>query len=143
MEQRKNIVREKSFGFAVRIVRLNQYLVEKKKEYTVARQVLKSGTSIGANVEEADNAISKADFSNKISIALKEAKETHYWLRLLVETGHLELPLFESLIKDCMNFANCSSRFSRPAGSESYKQGDSITITHSSLFINHYSRRFQ
>lgn len=101
MEQRKNVVREKSFGFAVRVVRLNQYLVEKKKEYTVARQVLKSGTSIGANVEEADNAISKADFSNKISIALKEAKETHYWLRLLVETGYLELPLFESLIKDC------------------------------------------
>ena len=101
MEQRKNIVLEKSFGFAVRIVKLSQYLVEKKRERVLAKQVLRAGTSIGANVEEADNASSRADFAHKISISLKEAKETHYWLRLLVETGYLERSMFESIIVDC------------------------------------------
>lgn len=101
MGQRKNIVLEKSFGFGVRMVRLSQYLAEKKREHVLGKQVLRAGTSIGANVEEANNASSRADFSHKISISLKEAKETHYWLRLLVETGYLERPLFESLIKDC------------------------------------------
>ena len=86
---RENIIKDKTFGFAVRIVNLNHYLVEKKKEYIISKQILRSGISIGANVEEADGGISKADFSNKISIAYKEAKETHYWLRLLSATNYI------------------------------------------------------
>jgi len=77
-EKKPNIVAEKSFLFAVRIVKLYQHLSEKKKEFVLSKQILRSGTSIGANVEEAEGAISKADFSNKISIAYKEARETHY-----------------------------------------------------------------
>jgi four helix bundle protein len=98
---KENIIKDKSFNFSVRIVKLGRYLTEKKKEYTISRQILKSGTSIGANVEEADGGISKADFSNKISIAYKEAKETHYWLRLLHASGYIDDKLFESLLNDC------------------------------------------
>jgi len=76
MGGKKNVVREKSFEFAVRIVKLYKFLVE-KKEFVLAKQILRSGTSVGANVEEADSAISRKDFSSKVSIAYKEAKETH------------------------------------------------------------------
>ncbi|PCJ83473.1 MAG: four helix bundle protein [Flavobacteriales bacterium] len=100
-EKRPNIVKEKSFGFAVKIVNLNKQLVRQNKEYVISKQLLKSGTSIGANVEEADGGISKADFSNKISIAYKEAKESHYWLRLLHQTNFIEREQFEELIHDC------------------------------------------
>lgn len=98
---KENIIRDKSFSFSVRIVKLNKYLTEKKKEYVISKQILKSGTSIGANVEEADGGISKADFSNKISIAYKEAKETHYWLRLLHASEYIDKKLFDSLMNDC------------------------------------------
>jgi len=80
---KENIIKDKSFSFAVRIVGLYQYLKEEKKEFVLSKQILKRGTSIGVNVEEADGSISKAEFLNKLSIAYKEAKETHYWLRLL------------------------------------------------------------
>jgi four helix bundle protein len=96
-----NIIQEKSFNFAIRIVKLNQYLVQKKKEFVLSKQILRSGTSIGANVEEAGGGISKADFSNKISIAYKESKETHYWLRLLFATDFITKKMFDSLIQDC------------------------------------------
>jgi four helix bundle protein len=85
----------------VRIVKLYQYLCKEKYEFVLSKQILRSGTSIGANVEEADGGISKSDFSNKISISYKEAKETHYWLRLLKETNYLSENLFNSLIQDC------------------------------------------
>lgn len=98
---RENIVQQKSFRFAVRIVRLSKHLAAEQREYVLSRQILKSGTSIGANIEEADGAISKKEFSNKISIAYKEAKETHYWLRLLRESEYLSAQEFESLIFDC------------------------------------------
>jgi len=101
MGRKKNVVREKSFSFAIRIVKLYQYLCAEKREYVLARQVLKSGTSIGANIEEADSSISKKEFSNKISIAYKEAKETHYWLRLLIATGYINQKEFDSLFHDC------------------------------------------
>ncbi len=101
MPQKQNVVREKSFAFAIRIVRLYQFLSAEKKEFVLSKQVLRSGTSIGANVEEADNAISKKDFSSKISITYKEAKETHYWLRLLNETKYIDEKQFDSLINDC------------------------------------------
>ena len=93
MSNKENIIKIKSFDFAVRIVKLSQYLVEKKKEFVISKQIMKSGTSIGANVEEADGGISKADFSNKISIAYKEAKETNYWLRLLKATDYIDTKL--------------------------------------------------
>ncbi|WP_338732771.1 four helix bundle protein [Mangrovimonas cancribranchiae] len=84
-----NIIKEKSFNFAVEIVNLYKDLVNSKKEYVMSRQLLKSGTSIGANVREAEFAQSRADFINKMSIALKEANEANYWIELLYETKFL------------------------------------------------------
>lgn len=97
----QNAVMDKSFLFAVRIVKLYQYLCENKKEFVLSKQVLKSGTSIGANVEEAHGGISDSDFSNKISIAYKESRETHYWLRLLHSTDYIDQKMFDSLTADC------------------------------------------
>jgi len=84
-----NIIKEKSFEFAVDVVNLYKDLANNKKEYVMSRQLLKSGTSIGANVREAEFAQSKADFINKMSVALKEANESSYWLDLLYETEFL------------------------------------------------------
>ena len=97
---KKNILLEKSFDFAVRIVYLYKYLSEKKKEYVLSKQLLRSGTSIWANIEESQDAQSKKDFISKLSISLKEAKETMYWLRLLKETDYLWCKEFESIEKD-------------------------------------------
>ena len=96
----QNVIEAKSFSFAIRIVRLCQYLSSEKKEYVLSRQLLKSGTSIGANICEAEKGQSKADFVAKMSIALKEANETDYWLRLLYETEYLTNTQFDSLNKD-------------------------------------------
>ena len=102
MEQEdKNIIKDKSFKFALRMVKLRQYLNKEKKEYSIADQVLRSGTSIGANVSEAEYAQSRADFISKMSIALKEANETRYWLKLLVFGEYLDEKLFKSLFSDC------------------------------------------
>jgi len=95
------IIKEKSFKFAVRIINLHIYLKE-KKEFTLSKQILRSGTSIGANIEEAAGGVSKADFKNKICISYKEARETHYWLRLLNETKYINDNMFQSLEKDCV-----------------------------------------
>jgi four helix bundle protein len=84
-----NLVQVKSYEFAVRIVRLNQHLVETKKEYVLSKQVLRAGTSIGANIEEAIGGQSRADFLAKLGIAYKETRETSYWLRLLKDTDYL------------------------------------------------------
>ena len=94
--------RKKSFDFAIRIVRLYRYLCEKKKEFVLSKQLLRSGTSIGANVAEAQQAQSKADFVSKISIALKETTETKYWLRLLNATDYLSDVEIETLLADCV-----------------------------------------
>ncbi len=85
----ENVIENKSFGFAVRIVKLYKYLCDKKKEYVLSKQLLRSGTSIGANVAEAQQEQSKADCISKISIALKETTETKYWLKLLNATDFL------------------------------------------------------
>ena len=98
---RENIVQQKSFLFAVRIVKLSKHLADGQREYVLSRQILKSGTSIGANIEEANGAISKREFSNKISIAYKEARETHYWIRLLKESEYISTQEFDLLIADC------------------------------------------
>ncbi|MCL2919623.1 four helix bundle protein [Shewanella litorisediminis] len=84
-----NAVLDKSFQFAVRIVKLSQHLVKNQKEFVLSKQLLRSGTSIGANVNEAQSAQSHADFIAKMAIASKEARETHYWLLLLCETDYL------------------------------------------------------
>ena len=97
-----NIIEEKSFKFAVRTVRLYKYLTERKKECILSRQLLRSGTSIGANVSEAQQAQSNADFISKMSIALKESTETKYWIRLLYEAEYIEEKESQSILDDCI-----------------------------------------
>ena len=99
---KNNIIYDKSFAFSIRVVRLVQFLQGEKKEFTMSKQVLKSGTSIGANLAEAKNAQSKADFASKINIALKETSETIYWLRLLEATDYLNQKEALSLLNDCI-----------------------------------------
>jgi four helix bundle protein len=96
-----NIALEKSRKFAIRIYNLNKYLCEEKKEYTLANQILRSGTSIGANLTEAKYSISRKEFTAKISIALKECAETEYWIDLLKETKLITNEEYESIMKDC------------------------------------------
>lgn len=95
-----NAVLEKSKGFAVQIVRLSSFLQENRKEFVLTKQMLRSGTSIGANVREGTQAVSRADFINKLSIALKESVETEYWLELLFETEYLNEAEFQSVYAD-------------------------------------------
>ena len=95
-----NTIENKSFDFAVRVVNLYKYLCNEKKEFIISKQLLRSGTSIGANVSEGEKAQSKADFYTKMTIALKEANETDYWLRLMYATEYLTEQEFESLSKD-------------------------------------------
>ena len=96
----ENIIQEKSYAFAVRIVKLYKYLYEEKQEYTLSKQLLRSGTSIGANIEEAIGAQSKKDFYAKLTISYKEARETHYWLRLLTDTEYITKTQSISLLND-------------------------------------------
>ena len=98
---KSNILKDKSYLFALRAVKLSQHLVVTLKEYVLAKQVLRSGTSIGANIEEAFQAESKADFVHKLAIANKEAFETHYWLRLLKDSKLITNRQAESLLTDC------------------------------------------
>lgn len=97
-----NIIENKSFEFGVRIVRLYKFLCEQKKEYTLSKQLLRAGTSIGANVAESQQAQSKADFISKISIALKETSETKYWIKLLCATEYLSDSQALSILTDCV-----------------------------------------
>ena len=103
MKNDENVIVIKSKQFALRIIKLYQYLSDTKKEYILSKQVLRSGTSIGANVKEGIRGQSKADFNAKMCIALKEASETEYWLELLNESGYLEglEKDFQSLYAEC------------------------------------------
>ena len=96
-----NIIVTKSKTFALRVINLNKFLCNEKKEYVLSKQLLKSGTSIGANVKEAIRGQSKADFYSKMNIALKEASETEYWLELLFESGYINETEFNSIYADC------------------------------------------
>ena len=98
----ENNIQDKSFAFAVRIVNLCKMLREQRREYVLSKQLLRSGTSIGANIMEAQNAQSRADFCSKLNIALKETTETRYWLRLLEATGYLSKMEFDSIYPDCV-----------------------------------------
>ena len=97
-----NIIEEKSFAFAIRIVNLYKHLNETKNEFILSKQLLRSGTSIGANVAEAEQAQSTPDFVSKMSIALKEASETKYWIRLLASTNYLTEAESASILNDCV-----------------------------------------
>ena len=100
-EMKSNVIVEKSKAFALRVIKMYKYLVDTKNEFVMAKQVLRSGTSIGANIREAQRGQSKPDFYAKLNIALKEAEETAYWLELLHESGFVSLDLFESIYADC------------------------------------------
>ena len=97
MSEKKSILKDKSFLFAIRIVRLCQYLAETKKEYILSKQLIRSGTAIGALIREAQNAESKKDFIHKLAISQKECDETMYWLELLKETNYINKEEFESI----------------------------------------------
>lgn len=99
--KKENVIVEKSKSFALRIIRLYRYLCSEKNEYILSKQLLRSGTSIGANVKEAIRGQSKADFYAKMNISLKEASETEYWLELLHESGYIEKKSFVSIYEDC------------------------------------------
>ena len=98
-----NALIEKSIEFATRIVKLSKFLEESKKDYVISKQIIRSGTSIGANINEAQYAISKADFIAKLHISLKETAETEYWLRLLHKAEYIDGKIFESLVSDCLD----------------------------------------
>ena len=102
MVLKENILIEKSIDFAARIIKLQRYLVKDKKETVISKQIVRSGTSIGANINEANYGQSKADFISKLHISLKETAETEYWLRLLVKSELLTVEEGESLLKDCL-----------------------------------------
>lgn len=98
---KNNVIQQKSYGFALRIIKLYKYIVQEKKEFVLSKQLLKSGTSIGANSEEAIGGQSEKDFLSKISISHKEARETHYWIRLLKDSGYIETNLTTTILNDC------------------------------------------
>ena len=97
---KESIIVDKSKAFALLIIKLYRYLCAEKQEYVLSKQLLRSGTSIGANICEAQHAQSKADFLSKMTIASKEANETRYWLRLLHDNGYINDPMFTSINKD-------------------------------------------
>ena len=102
----KGVLEEKSFQCAIRIVNLNRFLVDNKKEYVLSKQILRSSTSVGANISEAQFAQSKADFVSKMHISLKEASETRYWLRLLEASNLIDNTQLESIMSDCNELIN-------------------------------------
>ena len=108
-----NVIAEKSKAFALRIIRLARYLSEEKHEYTLYRQILRSGTSVGANIREASRGQSRADFYTKLTIALKEADETAYWLELLHESEYIPTKAYESLYADCQELIKLLTAITR------------------------------
>lgn len=99
---RDNVIKNKSFSFAVRIVKLYRFLVETKKEFVLSKQLLRSGTSVGAMIREAEHAETPNDFKHKMAIAQKEINETIYWLELLKETGYLTNEQYNSINNDAI-----------------------------------------
>jgi len=120
---KENIIKDKSFIFAVRIVKLYRHLQESKKEFLLSKQLLRSGTSIGAMIREAEHAETKNDFKHKMSIAQKEANETIYWLELLKETGYLTTTEFDSINENAVEIIKLITSI--------------IKTTKTSLTINH------
>jgi len=96
------IIKRKSYAFAIRIVKLYQFLCAEKKEFVLSKQLLRSGTSVGALVREAEHAESKSDFKHKLSVAQKEINETIYWIDILKDTNYLKVEQYESMEKDAI-----------------------------------------
>ena len=111
----ENLIQTKTFAFAIRIVNANKFLKNEKREFILSTQMLRSGTSIGANVEEGIGAQSKADFISKFSIAYKEARETSYWLRLLYATDYLSKEMSDSLINDAEELCRIIGKIQIPS----------------------------
>ena len=99
---RENFLIEKSIAFGARIIKLHKHLIRTQKETVISKQIVRSGTSIGANINEANFGQSKADFISKLHIALKETAETEYWLRLLLASEYISEEMGESMLKDCL-----------------------------------------
>lgn len=99
---KENILIDKSIDFAARILKLQKHLIKDKKETIISKQIVRSGTSIGANINEANYGQSKADFISKLHIALKETAETEYWIRLLIKAEMISMEMGNSLLKDCL-----------------------------------------
>ena len=99
---KENLLIDKSIDFATRIIKLYQYLIKTQKEPIISKQIVRSGTSIGANINEANYGQSKADFISKMHIALKETAETEYWLKLLTKSDYITEDMGKSLLKDCL-----------------------------------------
>jgi len=97
---KENVIKDKSFDFALRIINLYKYLSEEKKEYVLSKQLLRSGTSVGANIRESEHAESKNDFIHKLSISLKEANESHYWIELLYKSDYIKEKEYISISND-------------------------------------------
>ena len=100
-KRQHSLLHSKSYAFALRIIRMNRYLREEMQEFVLSKQILRSGTAIGALIRESEFAQSPADFINKLSVGLKEANETDYWLNLLYDTNHIDEQSFISMGKDC------------------------------------------
>jgi len=122
---KKNVLKEKSYLFAIRIVNLSKFLQFEKSEYNLSKQIIRCGTSIGANIEEASGAQSDKDFIAKMHISLKEAKETHYWLRLLRDTDYLTPEQAESMLKDTDEIITLLTRSLKTIKSRKNKNGAS------------------
>ncbi len=102
MNNKENILKDKSYSFAIRVVKLSQWLVADKKEFVLSKQLLRSGTAVGALIREAEFAQSKPDFINKLSVALKEANETEFWISLLKDTDYIDVKMYDSLNANCI-----------------------------------------
>jgi four helix bundle protein len=124
MGKDRNIIREKSYRFALDIIKLCKMLND-EKEFVLSRQLVRSGTSIGANIEEAQGAVSKKEFLQKISISFKEAKETNYWLRLLRDSGLVAKDKSQSLISDSNEIIKILSSISKTTRENIHKSGKS------------------
>ena len=114
----EGVLRDKSKGFAIRIVKLYRYLCEERKEFILSKQLLRSGTSIGANIAEANCAVSKKDFFAKMYIAFKECAESKYWLELLYETEYLTQTEYQSMLRDCVELYRLFSSVTKTMRSE-------------------------
>jgi four helix bundle protein len=117
-----NIIQDKSFSFALRIIELYKYLTTTKKEFVLSKQILRSGTSVGANVEEGIGAQTKKDFITKISIAHKEARESNYWLKLLHTAKYISSPQFGSLNRDCEEIVKITGKIQKTSRDNLYDQ---------------------
>ena len=116
--KKDNVIVDKSKTFALRVIKLYRYLCDTKKEYILSKQLVRSGTSIGANIKEAIRAQSTADFRAKMNIALKEASETEYWLELLHESDYITDKEFESVIGDCIELLKILTAILNSSGKE-------------------------